>query len=70
MSREGGNTMSNFRIRHEAARWGVKLWQVAQELEVSEATLTRWLRTELDAEREGRILSAIDEIRRARENAG
>lgn len=55
-------------VRERAKQAGVKHWQIALRLGVSEQTLVRWLRTPLDHANEQRILSAIDEL--AAENAG
>ena len=41
---------------------GVKLWQIAQKLNVGEATLSRWLRVELSPEKKERIFAIIEEI--------
>lgn len=54
--------MKNLQIRNAAKNAGVRLWQIAIKLGVSEATITRWLRRELpDAERD-KLLVIIDEI--------
>lgn len=42
---------------------GVKQWQVAAAMGVSEATMVRWLRTELPKEKETAIKVAIDRIK-------
>ena len=49
-------------IRIEAKRKGVSMWQIAQELNISEMTLFRWLRYDLEPEKRERILTAIDTI--------
>ena len=38
------------------------MWQIAQELNISEMTLFRWLRYDLEPEKRERILTAIDTI--------
>lgn len=54
--------MDNQSIRNEAKKRGVKFWQIADELGISEATITRKLRHELsNAERE-RFLAAINRV--------
>ena len=50
-------------IREKARRARVPLWQIAVRLNVSEPTMTRWLRAPLSKERERLILAAIDDIR-------
>ncbi len=54
--------MANNEIRLEAKRKKVTLWQVADRLGISEPTMTRKLRKELDGAEKARILSIIDEI--------
>lgn len=49
-------------IREAAKNKGVKLWEIALFLCVSEATITRMLRVELTQEKAAKILSAIDRI--------
>lgn len=49
-------------IREAAKNKGVKLWEIALFLCVSEATITRMLRVELAQEKTAEILSAIDRI--------
>lgn len=44
---------------HEA---GLKQWQVAKALHVSEFTLVRWLRDDLTQEREAAIYAAIEKL--------
>lgn len=54
----------NQNIRDAAKRSGVKLWQIAAHLGISEPTITRWLRTPLPPEKEKKIMDAIEEIAR------
>lgn len=42
---------------------GVKHWQLAEAIGVSEGTLTRWLRHEPEGERRERILAALEKMR-------
>lgn len=53
---------ANRTIREVAKKKGVKLWQIAAHLGISEPTITRWMRSALSPEREKRILTAIEEI--------
>lgn len=48
---------------------GVKMWQVANRLGIGEATLSRWMRTELTCEKKENILTIIDEIEKEQEGA-
>ncbi len=52
----------NNNIRIEARTRGVSLWQIAQKLNISETTLVRWLRYDLEPERLEAIMTAIDTI--------
>lgn len=52
--------MSNSEIKALAKARGVRLWQLALSLGVSEATITRWLRVPLSAEREAALLAAME----------
>ena len=52
----------NDHIRKAARVAGVHLYQVANAVGVSEITFHRWLRFPLDADKENKILSAIDKL--------
>lgn len=54
--------MANYRVRSIAKEKGVRLWQIANWLKVSEATMTRMMRTEMPPETRQRVLDAIDSI--------
>ena len=53
---------ANEEIRSKAKAAGVRLWQVAKAIDVSEATLTRMLREELSAADAERLLAIIEKI--------
>lgn len=55
--------MANRDIREAAKEAGVKLWQIANKLNVSEATITRLMRTELNAEKKANILKIIADLK-------
>lgn len=59
--------MLNENVRFAAMRHGVKLWQIAMEIGISEPTLYRWLRFPLPAEKEARVLEAIEKLSEAKE---
>lgn len=59
--------MFNQVIREAAKKNGVRLWQIADTLGISEPTMTRKMRHELNEEETERILSIITEL--AKENA-
>lgn len=54
--------MANERVRREAKAKGVRLWQIAECLGVSEITVSRKLRRELSADEEAKILRIITDI--------
>lgn len=51
--------MENMEIRHEAARNGLKLWEVAEACGVTDSTFSRKLRRELPSEQRDHILNMI-----------
>ena len=51
--------MNNKEIRRAARIAGVPLYQIAADVSISEATLSRWLRFELSEDREALLMSAI-----------
>lgn len=55
--------MANRDIRDAAKSAGVKFWQIANKLNVSEATITRLMRTELTAEKKAEILKIIAQLK-------
>lgn len=61
--------LKNQSIRAAAKNKGVKLYEVAERLGVSQATITRKLYFELPESEQERILSIIDDIAAQKENA-
>ena len=53
---------NNQTIRDIAKKKGVKHWQIAEYLGISEPTIVRWLRVDLSPERKEAILNAIEAI--------
>ena len=51
-------------IRQFIRKSGLHQWMVAQHLGISEATFTRWLRTEMSSERKRMVMDAIQELKR------
>ena len=51
---------ANSDIRQHAKSRGVFWWQVATELGVSESTVVRWIRVELQPEKKAQIMEVID----------
>lgn len=62
--------MFNQDIRRYAKQYGVKLWQIANIMGISESTMTRLLRLELPEKDKTKIVRIIDTIAaRNKENA-
>ena len=57
---------TNKEIRTAAFSEGVRLWQVAQELGVTDSTFSRWLRQELPAEKQREIIEIIHALAEGR----
>lgn len=53
----------NEEIRAAIAKRRLKYYEVAEQMHVHPATLTRWLRFELDPKRKAEILQAIRSIK-------
>ena len=64
----GGDKVSNADIRKELKKTGVTQWQVAMYLGISESTMTRKMRCELDNETKSDILNAIRTLNCKNEN--
>lgn len=58
--------MNNLELRTKARKNGVRLWEIADRLGISEPTITRKLRRELPTNEKQRILAIIDEIAAAK----
>lgn len=61
--------LSNNEVRKKAKEQGVRLWEVAEALNISEPTMTRKLRKELPTAEKERILSIIEDIASGRNTA-
>nr|WP_296168303.1 hypothetical protein [uncultured Ruminococcus sp.] len=57
---------ANMDIRTAAKNSGVRFWEIAQAMHISEPTITRKLRCELSAEQKSEILAVIKSIAAAR----
>lgn len=67
--------MRNSAIREQAKSNGVRFWEIAEVMGVSEATVTRMLRRELPETEQRKILNIVADLARrkeaeAHENAG
>ena len=54
--------MANLEIRNLILEHRLRHYEVARELHVSECTLSRWLRTELQPTKKKEILEAIEKL--------
>ena len=59
--------LSNSDVRTKARENGVRLWEIADKLGISEPTMTRKLRRELPADEKKKMLAIIDEIAAAKQ---
>ena len=55
-------TLTNMDIRRTAIAAGVKLWQIADELGISDCNFSRKLRKELSADEKEKIFKIIEKI--------
>lgn len=53
----------NQNVRDDLEMLGIRHWQVAQALGISEATFSRWMRTQLSPAKETRVYLAINRIK-------
>lgn len=61
--------MKNLDIRLMAARRGIKLWQIADSLGISDCTFSRKLRKEITESEKQEIFAIIERLTRRDENA-
>ena len=61
--------MANKIIREELKARGVRHWELAAALGISEQTLVRWLRFELNEDRQLDMLMKIEEIAKRKERS-
>ena len=55
--------MANQDIKTMAKENGVKLWQIAEALKITDTMFSKWLRHELSDEKKSEIRSAIKELK-------
>ncbi|MCI7727894.1 MAG: hypothetical protein MSH58_12310 [Clostridiales bacterium] len=55
-------TLANTEIREAAKRNGVRLWQVAEGIGISDAAFSRKLRRELSASERERVMTVIEKL--------
>lgn len=54
--------MNNLELRQLILRHRLHYYEIAQELGISEFTLSRWFRTELDEDKRQKVSGAIDRL--------
>lgn len=60
--------MKNLEIRQKAKEKGVLLWEVADTLKISEATMTRKLRKELPPKEKSQIFEIIEKLAKEKDH--
>ncbi len=61
---------ANQKVRDAAKVAGIKQWEIANFLGISEPTIVRWMRTQMTADREKTVLHAIAELARKKQMEG
>lgn len=61
--------MANEDIKAYAKQAGVRLWEIAEHLNITDVTLSKKLRYELDNDFKGRILQVIDQIAKTKHSS-
>lgn len=56
--------MANEKIRKAVKDNGMYIWQLSEVLDVSEATITRWMRHEMPREKQADIIEKINQYRK------
>ena len=60
--------MKNLEIRQKAKEKGVLLWEVAEELNICDSSLSRKLRKELPPEEKSQLLSIIEKLAKEKDH--
>lgn len=55
--------MTNLEIRQAIFAKGLKHWQIAKAMNVSEGTFSRWMRYEMDEDRKKDVMKVIKKLR-------
>lgn len=58
--------MKNIDVRNYASSLGVKLWEIAEKLNIHDSNFSRILRKELTQEKKEELKNVIDEIAKER----
>ncbi len=54
--------MTNSELKQKIKKSGFTLWQVAEQIGISEMSLIRWLRSERDTRNQDKVIKALDEL--------
>ena len=60
--------MANDEIKAYAKQAGVRLWEVAERLNITDVSLSKKLRYELDPEYKARIIKLVDQIAKEKQS--
>ena len=61
------NQVQNVRIREQAKAYNIRLWEIAEAMGISEATMVRRMRRELPEAEQAKICCIINDLVLARE---
>ena len=61
--------MANDEVKAYAKQAGVRLWEVAERLHITDVSLSKKLRYELDPEYKSRIIKIVDKIAKEKQSA-
>ena len=61
--------MENMDIRELLRKSGIRMWELADQMKISEPTMTRLFRRKLSGVKRERVLKAIEELQKAMEQA-
>ncbi len=60
--------MANDEVKAYAKQAGVRLWEVAERLHITDVSLSKKLRYELDPEYKSRIIKIVDQIAKEKQS--
>ena len=58
----GGNAPKEV-VKKEIKKNGFTLWQIAEQIGVSETSVIRWLRSERDCRNQQKVMNALNELK-------
>lgn len=60
--------MLNSELKKKIKANGFTLWQIAEQIGVSETSVIRWLRSERDRRNQSKIIKALEELKTEKES--